>query len=153
MLPETYDDLDRHLPEADDIAAAAVPSGVYLAWCVNLQLLDPAFAQDHESSILRLRYREITGAEFFIAACGGRFSRAMLNPQGQRFTDSFYDRYLSEYRGIFGTDTYRVKDDWDHYDRLAPMLTRHFMTSVGHRAPETTTAVSTTLRKWWQRFR
>ena len=35
MLPETYDDLDRHLPEADDIAAAAVPSGVYLAWCVQ----------------------------------------------------------------------------------------------------------------------
>ena len=152
MQPDAYDDLDRHLPEADDIAAAAVPTGMYLAWCVNLQLLDPGFARDHESSILRLRYREITGAEFFIAVCGGRFTRAMLSEQGQRFTDAFYDFYLDEFRSVFGRDAYRVKDDWDHYDRLAPLLTRHFMTSVGRRSSTAAADDTPSRRKWWQRL-
>lgn len=151
MQPDVYDDIDRHLTEAEDFASAAVPTGMYLAWCANLHLLDADFQQQHEALLLRLRYREITGAEFFIAACGGRFERAMLNARGQKFTDSYYQRFLDDYREIFGADTYRVKDDWDHYDRLAPVLMRHLM------APEARDARSGNddagrPRKWWQRW-
>lgn len=149
MQPRMYDDIERHLGEADDFAAAAVPTGMYLAWCANLHLLDTDFQQQHESLLLRLRYREITGAEFFIAACGGRFERSLLNARGQAFTDHYYPHFLDDYREVFGADTYAVKDDWAHYDLLAPVLMRHLM-APPEKDSRSDSSAAGRLRKWWQ---
>ena len=92
-----YDDLDRHLPVAGAIERAAVPLGMYLAWCVNLQLTGRTLEDEAGSMLLRLRYREKTGSELLLAVCGGVL------------------------------DAVDVEDDWDHYDRLAPLLTRRYL--------------------------
>ncbi|MGE0625924.1 MAG: hypothetical protein AB7I04_09450 [Pseudomonadales bacterium] len=143
------DDLDRHLPDAGSLHRAAVPLGMYLAWCGNLHLLSAGFQQTHELALTRLRYRDLSPAEFLTACSGGHLDAADLSDEGRAFTEAYYADYLSEFRETFGCDPYDVSDDWPHYDRIAPVLTRHLMAwkqgerRSGHDAP----------RKWWQVWR
>jgi hypothetical protein len=151
------DDLDRHLPAAGSIDRAALPLGMYLAWCGNLHLLAAAFQQAHEGALLRLRYRELTPAEFLTATSGGTISSTDLTEEGQQFSEACYDLYLEDFQKTFGGDGYSAKDDWAHYDQIAPLLTRRFMSrrqekeqrSGGRRADERAAGD----RKWWQVWR
>lgn len=116
--------------------------GMYLAWCVNLQLTGSALEEEAGALVLRVRYREKTGSELLLAACGGVLDGRWLNDAGRRFTDSYYAEYLEDFRSVFGPDPYGVKDDWDHYDRLAPLLTRRYFgehRTMGRRG-----------RRWWK---
>lgn len=124
---EILDDLDRHMAEAGSLARAAAPLGMYLAWCANLQLISGTFQQAHEDALLRLRYRELTPAEFFTATTTGTLALSMLSPSGADFSRAYYHRYLEDCRSTFAGDPYDVRDDWPHYDRIAAVLTRHFM--------------------------
>ncbi|NIP16382.1 MAG: hypothetical protein GWM88_17205 [Pseudomonadales bacterium] len=137
-----YDDLDRHLPAAGSIERAVVPMGMYLAWCVNLQLTGQALEEEAGALVLRVRYREKTGSELLLAACGGALDGRWLNEAGRRFTDEYYKGYLADFRSVFGAAVYDVEDDWDHYDRLAPVLTRRYMGGRGQRQPGS--------RRWWK---
>lgn len=152
MRPELYDDLDRHIAAAGRIERAAVPIAMYLAWCVNLKLLDPAFEREHEGPVLRLRYREITPSEWFVGACGGRFERRMLSAEGMRFTDAYYPRYLADFRDVFGADVYSVADDWPHYDRLAPLLMRRFVDGGEYPAADPAPRAAAARQRGWWRF-
>ena len=40
-----FDSLEEHLAEAGGIERAAIPIGMYLAWCVNLQLTGSALEE------------------------------------------------------------------------------------------------------------
>jgi hypothetical protein len=125
-----YDDLDHHISLAGSLERACVPMGMYLAWCANLHLVSQSLQHRSETLLLRLRYREVTGSELLVAGCGGRFTSESLNQQGKEFTDSYYESFLDDFRTVFGEDIYDVKDNWTHYDRLSPVLTRRFMQSA-----------------------
>jgi hypothetical protein len=118
-----YDDLSRHMPAAGAIDQAAVPMGMFLAWCVNLNLISDQLMEQAEQGVLRVRYREITGSELLVGGCAGVLDACWLNPAGTEFCDRYYARYLDDYRMVFGDDVYQVTDDWAHYDQLAPLLT------------------------------
>jgi hypothetical protein len=137
-----YDDLDRHLPAAGAIERAVVPMGMYLAWCVNLQLTGSALEEEAGTLLLRVRYREQTGSELLLAACAGVLDGRWLNDAGRRFTDRYYGGYLDDFRSVFGPDVYGVEDDWDHYDRLAPLLTRRYLGEGGK--------TDRGARRWWK---
>ena len=139
------DDLDHHLAEAGSIERAAVPMAMYLAWCANLQLLDADFQRSHEAPLLRLRYREISPAEFLTTTCGGSLSTSVFNAQGRRFTQACYADYLGDFRGITNGEPYSAADDWGTYDAIAAVLTRRLMTGD---EPGTSRG-----RKWWQLWR
>jgi hypothetical protein len=132
-LPEkAYDDLGRHLDAAGSIDRAAVPMGMYLAWCTNLQLVSRRLHEESEQLLLRVRYREVTGSELLVAACAGELHSRWLSEAGRRFTDGYYPRYLTDFASVFGGDVYDVKDDWAHYDQIAAVLTRHYMHGATH---------------------
>ena len=137
-----YDDLDRHLAAAGSIERAAVPMGMFLAWCVNLNLISSDLLDAAEESILRLRYREITGSELLLRGCGGTLDSRWFSEAGVAFCDRYYARYLDDYREVFGDAIYDVKDDWAHYDRLAPLLTEHLFGRKKARG-----------KAWWQFWR
>ena len=141
----TYDDLDNHLPAAGSIDRAAVPLGMYLAWCANLGLLSTAFQQAHERLVLRLRYREITGSELLVAGCGGSLTSDVLSEAGCAFTRTYLSGFLADCRAVFGEDVYGVQDDWSQYDRIAPVLTKKYMTG---RADPVDSG-----KRWWQIWR
>ena len=147
----TIDDLDRHLAAAGSIDRAAVPLGMYLAWCGNLHLFSAGFVEAHELPLTRLRYRDLSPSEFLTACTAGHLDPADLSDEGRAFTEAYYPGYLDDFRATFGGDPYDVRDDWTHYDRIAPVLTRHLMTwKEGGRRPR---LVASGGRKWWRIWR
>ncbi len=136
-----YDDIDRHMAVAGSFERAGVPPGFFLAWLANLQLVSAGFQRTAESDLTRLRLRDLTPGEFFIKNCHGRLTAAALNERGQQFTESYYaDRYMSDLAEVFGKASgddpalYDITDDWDHYDRIAPVITRRFF-AAGRNPP------------------
>jgi len=147
----TYDDLGRHLDAARTFDRAAVPLGIYVAWCANLQLLSREFADAHAGLVVRVRFREITGAELLVAGCAGSLDAAHLNDEGRRFTATYIQEYLDDFRATFGGDPYDVRDDWDSYDRIAPVLTRKLMNLRHGEADRSTPVLCSTDQRWWRR--
>jgi hypothetical protein len=148
------DDLDHHLAEAGSIERAAVPMAMYLAWCANLHLLDSDFQSTHEAPLLRLRYREISPAEFLTTTCGGRLTTSELNDQGRRFTEAHYADYLGDFRGLMNGEPYSAADDWGTYDRIAAILTRRLMTgNESGSSRGSSKRGRSEARKWWQLWR
>ena len=137
------DDLDAHLAAAGSIDRAALVPGMYFAWCVNLQLISRQFDAAHGREILRLRYRELTPAAFFLKTAHGRLTEADLSEQGALFARQHYPRF----RADVSATLYGAKDDWDTYDSISPALTKaYYAFADGGRKPERT-------RHWWQRGR
>jgi hypothetical protein len=137
------DDLDAHLAAAGSIDRAALVPGMYFAWCVNLQLIARAFDAAHGREILRLRYRELSPAAFFLKTAHGRLTEADLSEQGALFARQHY----AHYRADVAAALYGAKDDWDTYDSISPVLTKAYYAFVdGGRKSERT-------RHWWQRGR
>ncbi|MDA1074173.1 MAG: hypothetical protein O3A63_05340 [Proteobacteria bacterium] len=118
-----FDDIDHHLALAGSIDLAAVPIGIYLAWCVNLGLVSEALLKDAEQQILRVRYRDASPADLLVSGCGGRIESAHLNERGLAFTKSNYQRYLTTYQRLFASQPYSNEDSWGRYDRIAPIVT------------------------------
>lgn len=144
------DSLESHLAEAGSIERAAVPMAMYLAWCGNLHLLAPGFQETHAAALTRLRYRDMTPTEFFTACTNGNLDGNLLGDEGGAFTADYYPRYLADFRDTFGSDPYAVEDDWDHYDRIAAVLTDRFMRWKQGGKRESARAGG---RRWWQVWR
>ena len=143
-----YDDLDRHLPAAGSIDRAAIPMGMYFAWCANHQLLSAATQDDAANLVLRVRFREATGSELAVAGCGGCLREEHLNSEGRAFTEAYYPRYMEDFRETFGGRIYDVRDDWDHNDRIARVLTRRLMEFGANRNVD-----GRGEQKWWKFWR
>ena len=136
-----YDDLDWHLPLAPDLGAAAVPMGFFMSWAVIHQLTDDRALADHETQVLRIRFREAKGSEL-VVACGGTLSSDLFTPAGQRFVEGYYDTYLDDYRGVFGEDVYLVEETWANYELIAKVLTAR------HRGPHRSEGLLSRLTAW-----
>lgn len=142
-----YDDVARHLGEAGSFERAALPLGVYLAWCANHRLLSEDLCRNAGELVTRVRYRDVSGSELAVAGCGGVLSDEHLDPEGRTFTESHYPAYLEQLRSEVGGSLETVQDEWALYDRLAPWLTRRLMDArgaAGGRRP------SSGRRRWWQ---
>jgi hypothetical protein len=154
-VTEVIDSLDHHLDEAGSIERAAVPLGMYLAWCANLHLLSRAFQEQHQGALTRLRYRDLSPAEFLTATGDGSLVGADLSEEGLDFTRTYYEHYLDDFRGTFDGAAYTVKDDWAHYDKIAAVLTRRFMRTKGHPDDRGEGAGERNRgrKRWWQVWR
>ncbi len=145
-MSEIYDELDRHLPQAGDIARASVPMGMLLAWCARHHLLSEAVSREHETLLLRLRVEEARGSELLIA-CGGALRRDMFTAAGQAFLDRYYPLYLDEFAGCFAGDPYRVEDNWRSYAEIAGLISRAY-----HGGTPATPLVERVKRGWRRLF-
>jgi hypothetical protein len=115
---------------------AATHIGMFLAWAV-MKGLESDFHRSHSAELLaRLRRREITGRQFFEAACKERFSERDLNEEGNVFAQSYYvdeaghhGTYFADYKRALtpGLPSFwHVADTWTNYDKLAPVITRRY---------------------------
>ena len=115
---------------------AATHIGMFLAWAALNGLVNDFHQQRSATLLEQLRRREITGRQFFEAACGDRFSERDLNPEGNAFAESYYID-AAGHRGPFFEDYkkalagklpsfWHVADTWENYDKIAPVITRRF---------------------------
>jgi hypothetical protein len=144
MKPMLIDDIDLHIEAAGSIDRAALVPGMYLAWCVNLQLVAPKLEASFGREALRLRYRELTPAAFFLKVAHGRLTEDLLSEQGSAFAAHHYARYRSDCAAAL----YDAKDDWGTYDSIAPALTKaYYAFAEGGRKSERPS------KHWWQGWR
>ena len=116
---------------------AATHIGMFLAWAALNGLVNDFHEQRSPELLAKLRRREITGRQFFEAACREQFAEKDLNVEGNAFAEYYY-RDLSGERGVYFTDYKRVltarlpsfwhvADTWENYEKLAPVISRRLM--------------------------
>lgn len=122
--PQLFDDLDRHLAAAGSFDRAALPMGLYLAWCANHQLLSRDLSERCAALIVRVRMRDASGSELAVAGCHGRLDGSHLNAEGCAFSARRYADFRALLESRYGAELYAEGDDWARYDEIAPQLTR-----------------------------
>lgn len=127
-----YSTADQPLPKGH----AATHIGMFLAWTIQTSLLNDRHLQLSSALVGQVRNRQITGRQFFDAACQEKFAEKDLNVEGNNFAEYYYRNTAGE-RGLYFEDYkktlakglpsfWHVADTWENYDRLAPVLTRRY---------------------------
>jgi hypothetical protein len=94
---------------------------------------------DRESAegLQAVRERGITGREFLLAECNGKFLEEDLNEEGNRFARAYYEitqvneeaNFFSDYERALSAhlpSLYYVSDVWENYDVIAPVISERF---------------------------
>jgi hypothetical protein len=135
----SYDRADHdYSTEAEPLPKghAATHIGMFLAWAALHGLVNDYHEQQTTELLGKLRRREITGQQFFTAACREQFAEKDLNVEGNAFAGQYYRNDLGE-RGAYFVDYkkvlaqglpsfWHVADTWDNYDKLAAVIDRRF---------------------------
>jgi len=132
-----YDDASWHsggkFPKDLPREAGATHTGMFVAWALLTGLAGEVYTTDFPDEIPKLRSRSWTPGRFFLEMCDGKFTDDDLNEEGNAFAQSYFDfkkgSYLRDYEATLGRDVselYYVKDSWENFDRLKPILDRRF---------------------------
>ena len=113
------DSINEHFGDNASFEDAAVVPGLFVAFCVNLDLISDTLRESSGRDFLRLKYREITGPEFLIRSCGGELLENHLTSEGCKFAKQYYVDYVSRLKETVETPDAK----WETYDRIAPWLT------------------------------
>ena len=147
-----YDRADfNYSTEADPLPKghAATHIGMFLAWAIQTGLINDRHLQLSAPLIQKVRQRQMTGREFFEAACQEQFAEKDLNVEGNSFAEHYYRNSAGE-KGLFFEDYrktltkglptfWHVHDTWQNYDRLAPVLNQRY--EAWKNPPR---------KRWWQ---
>jgi hypothetical protein len=141
-----YDDWKLHVqgdfPKDQLPEQGYVHIGLYVAWLIQRDLMDPEWIA--RSGVRRvaeaIRQRRETACALRDMTAG-RLASDMLSADGAAFTGAYYAPeygYPRDYRRLFGrrADRYDVPDDWETYDRLAPLLDRRYAEWIAAGKPE-----------------
>jgi hypothetical protein len=101
--------------------------GMYLAWVVHRNLGSTELAQLAGDTYSWVLTREVTGRDLLFTKLDEKFFYQLLSPEGEAFTRSYYETngYANDYDRVLGGDLpslYHVKDTWENFDKLAPVL-------------------------------
>jgi hypothetical protein len=110
--------------------------GMFLSWAVLNGLESDLHRQRSAEHLARLRRREITGRQFFEAACQESFSEKDLSEEGNAFAQHYYvdeagrrGLYFADYKKALaaGLPTFwHVADTWDNYEKIASVISRRY---------------------------
>ena len=113
------DSINEYLGDDASFEDAAIVPGLFVAFCVNLELISESLRESSGRDLLRIKYREITGPEFLISSCGGELLESHLTSEGCKFAQKYYRDYVSRLK-----EAVEMPDaKWETYDRIAPWLT------------------------------
>ncbi|GAA4507340.1 hypothetical protein GCM10023172_37800 [Hymenobacter ginsengisoli] len=141
-----YDDASWHYegdyPEYLPRENAATHIGMFLAWCINNELMSDEQLEDFGSDIDEVKARRMTGAEYLIRICDEKLYDEDLNGAGNEFAKSYYEytkptafsrayaNYMQDYLMVLNNNSennsYSIKDTWQNYDLLQPVLDQRF---------------------------
>lgn len=117
---------------------AGVHIGFFLAWAFERGMAGELHVEEEPEAIEQLVKREITGVDFLLEYCDGKLFDAIFNEDGAAFLVDYYQNddsefaksfahYLSDYNQVFSEyEDYYVPNDWEHYERIKPILDERF---------------------------
>jgi hypothetical protein len=145
-----YDDASWHyggdFPEGLPSKNGATHTGMFLNWCIHNDLHSEEMKEDFKNEIESLKRREITGAEFLLEVCDGKFTEDNLNDLGNSFAKDYYvdetdfaDKFSSfatDYINIFDSKAeesdyeyetfYHIEDTYENYDLMKLAIDHRF---------------------------
>ena len=127
-----YSTAEEPLPKGH----AGTHIGMFLAWAVQNGLESEFHRRESADLLARLRRREITGRQFFEAACNERFSEQDLSEEGNKFAQYYYvdqagqrGTYFADYKRVLAAGLpsfWHVADTWTNYDKIAAVVARRY---------------------------
>lgn len=144
-----YDDASWHyggdFPEDLPDESGATHIGMFVAWCVDNNLISEERFEEDEEGIADVKNRIMTGREYLIEYLDGVLIEDDLNDIGNRFASDYYDEkstfsnkignYHSDYSQVFTKENteinveksiYYVEDNWTNYILIKPIINRRF---------------------------
>ncbi len=132
-----YDDASWHyggnFPKDLPPEAGATHTGMFVTWALLSGLAGEIFIDDFPDEIPKLASHSVTPGRFFLESCDGKFTNEDLNEVGNSFSQAYFDfqkgKFLADYEATLGTDVpdlYYVKDTWENFDHLKPVLDQRF---------------------------
>lgn len=128
---------------------AATHIGMFLAWAALHGMLNDFHQQTSPALVAQLRARQITGRQFFAAACKEQFAEKDLNVEGNEFAEFYYrdnsgerGAYFEDYKKVLTAKLpsfWHVADTWENYDKIAPVITKRY--EAWKNPPQ---------KRWWQ---
>ena len=135
----SYDRADQDYSTENDPLPkghAATHIGFFLAWAATRGLINDFHEQHSGDWLAKLRRREITGRQFFEAACNGQFAEKDLNVEGNAFAEYYYRNddgergaYFADYKKVLAAGLpsfWHVADSWGNCDKMAEVISRRF---------------------------
>jgi hypothetical protein len=129
-----YDDASWHyggtFPQDLPPESGATHTGMFVAWALLPGFAGEIHIVDFPETIPKLRSRSLTPGKFFLDECDGKFIDEDLNEEGNAFALDYFDdfekcQFLKDYDAILGSgleSLYYVKDSWENFDLLKPVL-------------------------------
>lgn len=134
----SYDKIEWH-SEGDGFPKDAKPEdggthiGMFLTWVIQDDLIGKLYLEKSKESINKVKRREMTGRDFLVKECDGRFYNEILNNEGNEFVKYYYDddkkeNYFDDYTKVFDEydNIYEVKNSWENYDKIKPIIEMHY---------------------------
>ncbi len=110
--------------EGLDAFQTFVHTGMFLAWCIENELLSEARTNESKADIAEFLEQKCTGAQL-TQRWGGNFQDSMLSEEGNAFAASYYNldsgRYLEDYSELLAPESdtlLSVEDTWDNYAKI-----------------------------------
>ncbi len=143
------DKIDWHggadnFPEELPYEAGGTHIGMFLAWIIDHGLVGQVHIENSSESITLVKQRKMTGVDFLIHECDGKFWEQDLNDEGLAFAKFYYEsnRYLEDYETALGNNDetlYHIRDTWSNFDKVAPYISKAFSSWKNPIQP-----------KWWK---
>ncbi|WP_412468735.1 hypothetical protein [Pedobacter sp. KLB.chiD] len=129
----SYDRIDWHyhgegFPPNAGPEQGGTHIGMFLAWIIDNDLIGQLYKELSMDSIHKVRSREITGRDFLIEECDGKFYDEIVNEDGNEFIKYYYDVedsiYFGDYVDVFDyyEGIYDVENSWENYDKIKPVI-------------------------------
>jgi hypothetical protein len=111
-----------------------VHTGLFFAWLVDNGLMSDFFVNGTGNEIEKLRNRKISPSTIYMNWDGVLLGE-ILNDKGFNFALSYFDfdkgTYIKDYERVFnvtGDQFFTVKNSWDNYDKIKPMIDAAYKT-------------------------
>ncbi|WP_298445740.1 hypothetical protein [uncultured Ferrimonas sp.] len=131
-----YDDASWHYggdyPKGLSEQNAHTHTGIFLAWALTHGLAGDLHKVEWPEEIEAVKSKLKTGGQFLSDNCDGKFTDEDLNELGNKFASEFYENeyftiYIETSDPYDNYETiYHVPDTWETYERVAPIITKHF---------------------------
>ncbi|MDR1614722.1 MAG: hypothetical protein LBS26_04045 [Campylobacteraceae bacterium] len=146
-----YDDASWHYggDYPDDLPDenAAIHIGMFIAWCIENDLMSDEQKEECSEDIEKVKRREMSGAEYLIRNQDEKFCDYDLNDLGQAFTQDYYmddksftqkySDYTDDFCNVFDAkaeangfeyaSAYHVEDTWENYDLIKKTIDQRFL--------------------------